>query len=100
VRATGGDWRVQRGVLRARAGARMGAGAVGRRMSGRPTTLPFAWVHGRAGRWASGGGELPLRNDHNALERIKSIKIAILGRHQQALGSISNHCKGAHNIYR
>ena len=81
------------------AGEEGGATALGTG-EGRPATFPFAWVLGRAGRWASGGGELPLRNDHNALERIKSIKIAILGRHQQALGSISNHCKGAHNIYR
>jgi len=60
----------------------MGAGAVGRQMSGRPATFPFAWVRGRAGRWAGGGGELALRNDYNALERIKSIKIVILGRHE------------------
>ena len=55
-------------------------------------------MRGRAGRWAGGGGELALRNDHNALEQIKSIKIAILGRHEEAsasVGSIFNHCKRA-----
>jgi len=60
-------------------------------MSGRPATFPFAWVRGRAGRWAGGGGELALRNDHNALERIKSIKIAILDRHQEASANVRKH---------
>jgi len=76
---------------RAGAGAGMGAGAVGRRMSGRPTTFPFALVRGRAGRGAGGGGELALRNDHNALERIKTIKIAIFVRHQKASTSVRKH---------
>jgi len=48
------------------AGEEGGATALGTG-EGRPATFPFAWVRGRAGRWAGGGGELALRNDHNAL---------------------------------
>ena len=72
----------------------MGADVMGRQMSSRPATFSLrvgAQVRGRAGRWAGGGGELALRNDHNALERIKSIKIAILGRHQEASASVRKH---------
>ena len=60
-------------------------------MSGRPATFPFSWVRGQAGRWTSGGGELALRNDYNALEQIKSIKIAILDRHEEASASVRKH---------
>jgi len=44
-------------------------------------------------------GRTYVQNDHNAPGRIKSTKIAILGRHQQALGSISNHRKRAHTYH-
>jgi hypothetical protein len=64
----------------ARASAREGSLAFSLRVGSR--------VCGRAGRWASGGGELALRNDHNTLGRIKSTKIAILGRHQRASASV------------
>ena len=36
-------------------------------------------------------GRTYVRNDHNAPGRIKSTKIAILGRHQKASASVRKH---------
>jgi len=37
------------------------------------------------------GSERAVRNDHITLRRIKSTKINILGRHQEASASVSKH---------